>query len=120
MNKLVFTILATTLVASLTGAEFESLPKDPPKQPSAVSGKQFVQVVCTTCHSKMVIDNAQKTRSAWIKTLEKMTDQGMPKLPKTIEASILDYLQSEQGEQSHALRKNRGPWADRRNANPLW
>ena len=118
MMKCFQLLLASTLLFSFTGAVPQSIPNPDPS--SVVQGKPFVQALCTTCHSKMVIDNAHKNRAAWAKTLEKMEGQGLAKLPKAIESSILDYLQMEHGEEKEASRENKGPWADRRNANPLW
>ncbi|MDA7680440.1 hypothetical protein OAH36_02325 [Verrucomicrobia bacterium] len=90
------------------------------KKDSIAQGKVFVQAACTACHSTMVINNANKSQSGWIKTLEKMVKQGMPKVPATFEASIIEYLTQEHGKIQSGARENRGPWGDRRNANPLW
>lgn len=94
--------------------------KESAKKDSIAQGKIFVQTACTACHSTMVIDSAHKSHKAWIKTLEKMVKQGMPKIPAAFEASIIEYLAQEHGEKKSSARENRGPWGDRRNANPLW
>lgn len=68
----------------------------------------------------MVIENAYKNREGWLKTIAKMEKQGMLKIPKNIQVSIIEFLSEAQGEKSSKTRENRGPWGDRRNANPLW
>jgi len=90
------------------------------RKAAAAKGKVLVQTACTACHSLMVIQNANKNRESWKKTLEKMTQQGMPKVPAAFEASMIEFLTQNHGEKTVEARKNRGPWGDSRNANPLW
>jgi hypothetical protein len=111
-------LLVSTISISLVAMPQSS--KERGKKRSMAQGKVFVQTACTACHSTMVIDNAYKGQKAWIKTLEKMVKQGMPKIPATFESSIIEYLSHEQGEKKSKARENKGPWGDRRNANPLW
>jgi len=115
--------LIALLLVSMTSSNLVAAPqtsKGSTKKDSIAQGKVFVQTACTACHSTMVINSANKSQSAWIKTLEKMVKQGMPKIPATFEASIIEYLSQEHGEKKSNARENRGPWGDRRNANPLW
>lgn len=121
--KLIRIILITVLLVSATGIRLAALPqssKSSTKKDLKAQGKIFVQTACTACHSTMVIKGANKSQSAWIKTMEKMVKQGMPKIPATFEAAIIEYLSQEHGEKQSDSRENRGPWGDRRNANPLW
>lgn len=89
-------------------------------QTSKVSGEIIIRTTCVVCHSKMIIDHAAQSRLDWEKTILKMERQGMPPLPKSLRVSLLDYLALKHGKRGRDDRGNRGPWADARNANPLW
>lgn len=83
-------------------------------------GQSLVNALCASCHSTMLVNNARKTGGDWRKTLSKMERQGMPKLPPALRELLVRYLATSLGISDGNLRQNSGPWADRRNANPLW
>lgn len=93
----------------------------PQAQDKAVEQRQsLVNALCASCHSTMLVNNARKTGGDWRKTLSKMERQGMPKLPPALRELLVRYLATSLGISDGNLRQNSGPWADRRNANPLW
>ncbi len=92
----------------------------PTTQNNALQGGALVNALCVTCHSTMLIDNARKTSGDWKKTLLKMQKQGMPELPPALLETLVQYLATARGIPTDNNRQNRGPWADWRNANPLW
>lgn len=115
-------------------ADGENLPFNPTSTPSPASaktapqdqdkavgqGQSLVNSLCASCHSTMLVNNARKTGGDWRKTLSKMESQGMPKLPPAWRERLVRYLATSLGISDGNLRQNYGPWADRRNANPLW
>ena len=122
---------ATLLVAAVistpakgSGTSIEQVPSQPPLQKSSPAkrhpGEPLVKVACTACHSLMVIDNAGKDHDAWSKTLTKMEQQGMLPIPSSLRDAVLSYLALNHGPNPTPARENTGPWADRRNTNPLW
>ena len=87
---------------------------------AARRGQSLVNTLCASCHSTMLVHNARKTSVDWRKTLSKMESQGMPKLPPALREPLIRYLATALGIPVRNLRQNYGPWADRRNTNPLW
>ena len=82
-------------------------------------GPVLVRSLCISCHSTMVIERARKTPSQWESTLRKMETNGMPPLSPALREPLLRFLSGTRGP-SDTNRGQRGPWADHRNANPLW
>ncbi|MCS1409703.1 MAG: hypothetical protein M2R45_02887 [Verrucomicrobia subdivision 3 bacterium] len=123
-------LLLLSLVLWLLPQRILAEPQEPKRElPSASikqevknksQGRALVTAMCTSCHSTMVIDTARKTKRSWQKTLDKMEQQGMPKIPASLREPILRYLANAQGLQDRNDQENWRPWADRRNANPLW
>lgn len=104
--------------ASHSPASAKTAPQD---QDDAVGqGQSLVNVLCASCHSTMLVNNARKTRGDWRKTLSKMEKQGMPKLPPSLREPLIQYLATALGLSNGNLRQNYGPWASLRNVNPLW
>ncbi len=83
-------------------------------------GQSLMNALCASCHSTMLVNNARKTSGDWRKTLSKMENQGMPKLPPALREPLIQYLATALGIPIGNLRPNYSPWADRRNTNPLW
>lgn len=96
--------------------------KTPPQSQNNTlrQGQSLVTTLCASCHSTMLVYNARKTNVDWRKTLSKMETQGMPKLPLSLQEPLIQYLTTALGIPIDNSRQNYGPWADRRNTNPLW
>jgi len=121
--KSISTAINSLILLGITSMGLVAMPQESEEtntKAAAVKGKVLVQTACTACHSLMVIQNANKNSVSWKKTLEKMTQQGMPKLPAAFESSMIEFLTQNHGEKKVEARENKGPWGDRRNANPLW
>lgn len=115
-------------------ADDKNLPRNPPpthsptsaktapqlQDPAVRQGQTLVNTLCASCHSTMLVHNARKTSIDWRKTLSKMESQGMPKLPPALREPLIRYLATALGIPVRNLHQNYGPWADRRNTNPLW
>lgn len=91
-----------------------------PQNNSVRQGQSLVTTLCASCHSTMLVYNARKTSVDWRKTLSKMENQGMPKLPTSLQEPLIQYLTTALGVPIDTPRQNYGPWADRRNTNPFW
>lgn len=104
--------------SALSPASAKTAPQDQDK--AVGQGQSLVNSLCASCHSTMLVNNARKTGGDWRKTLSKMESQGMPKLPPAWRERLVRYLATSLGISDGNLRQNYSPWADRRNANPLW
>lgn len=87
---------------------------------AAGQGQSLVTALCASCHSTMLVYNARKISVDWRKTLSNMENQGMPQLPPALREPLIQYLTTALGIPTDNPRHNYGPWADRRNTNPLW
>ena len=83
-------------------------------------GRLLMNVLCISCHSKMLIQNAHKTGEQWNSTLTKMEREGLAELPSSWRQSLNRHLETTQGIQDIRRAPILRPWADSRDANPLW
>lgn len=89
------TIRRLIVVCALTGLIQPSLAQDDPDFESMPegSGKDFVYLVCSDCHSMNHVLQKRYSRAGWRGTLKRMTiDFGMAELDKDETALVLDYL----------------------------
>ena len=91
-----------------------------PQDEERERGRLLLNVLCINCHSKMLIQNARKSCEQWDSTLTKMERQGLAELPSSWRQSLLRYLETAQGIQEVRRAPGFKPWADSRDANPLW